>query len=114
MNNIEREISLCKEKIERVNSQIKSASRKLTDDDRSNQDIQIIINRLYRERDELQEKLGKLGETYNNAVAELSRERQALEAHNKRHIQLLSSKAIFVRLIQMTQDRKQCALNEII
>jgi hypothetical protein len=46
MNNIEREISLCKEKIERVNSQIKSASRKLTDDDRSNQDIQIIINRL--------------------------------------------------------------------
>jgi hypothetical protein len=58
-------------------------------------------------------KLGQLGENYDNAVAELSRERALLEAHNKRHIQLLSSKAIFLRLIQMTFDRKQVALNEI-
>ena len=37
-----------------------------------------------------------------------------MEAHNKRHVQLLSSKAIFLRLIQMTYDRKQYAYNEII
>ena len=47
-----------------------------------------------------------LSQNYDAVVVELSKERSILEAHNKRHIQLLSSKAIFLCLEKMNLDRK--------
>ena len=58
-------------------------------------DIHLIIERLVRERDELMNKLQHLNLTYDQTVAEISRERAQLESHNKRHTQLLTSKVIF-------------------
>ena len=96
----------CKERMDRVNNQISNMQRKIKDDDRSNVDINQLITRLTYERDELNQRLIQLTETYENAVRELSRERLQLEAHNKRHIQLLSSKAIFMNLLKMNLTRK--------
>lgn len=54
MKEIEREIIHLKERIERINGQLKAMVRKLKDDGRSNSDIEVIVNRLQSERDDLQ------------------------------------------------------------
>ena len=109
---MDREQRLHQERIQDLNDQIAKLQRQENEDSHTLHDLDLVIVRLNRERDELMGKLDSLNRNYDNTVAEISRERAQLESHNKRHSQLLTSKALGNLLSSMVLARKQAALNE--
>lgn len=63
--------------------------------------MNLITDKLRRERDELLMKLRQLNDNYEFAVSDISKERAKIETHNRRHLQLLGSKAVFIALHSM-------------
>jgi hypothetical protein len=59
-----------------------------------------------KEREELNSKMHHLTKSFDHAVNDISRERAQLESHNKRHTQILTSKALFQSLEMMVLARK--------
>jgi chromosome segregation ATPase len=75
-------------------------------------DLSRHLDGLKDERDALLDKLQNLNSTYEHAVKDISRERAQMEAHNRRHCQLMAAKAMEKAFSEILFERKQYAFNE--
>lgn len=85
MKDLESEIFFCKNKIQDTVNQITVCERQQREDHLRAHDIQTVIDRLFKEREELNSRMHHLTKSYDHAVSDISRERAQLESHHKRH-----------------------------
>lgn len=75
-------------------------------------EVNALVDRLRKERDELSFKLENLNYSYDRAVTELARERSQIETKNSRHQKLMASKQVYKALNTVIRARKQFAISE--
>jgi predicted nuclease with TOPRIM domain len=85
MKDLESDIFVCKNKIQDTINQIGVCEQQQREDHHRAHDIQSIIDRLFKEREELNNRMHHLTKNYDHAVSDVSKERAQLESHHKRH-----------------------------
>ena len=112
-NNLQREYNKYIVQIKNLVENIKELARKEQAKTNNNENINVVIDELYKERDELLFRMNKLNEKYKDYIQDAAKEREDKIFTSNNHAKLLNSSIIFSYLVKARRNNLRYAISSI-